>query len=400
MGHLPIDGPDGSLAQLPSLGVRRTIFVHMNNTNPILLEDSPGAAHRGGQRHGGGHGRSRGPGVGVTTTMTGTTGTTETAGTTGTGADGFVEALRAHSRRYHDQHPFHVRMNAGRLSRRQIQGWVANRFYYQENIPRKDAAILANCPDLEVRRRWIRRIVDHDGTAAGEGGIEAWLRLGEAAGLTREEVRDHRHLVPGVRFAVDAYVNFARTRPWVEAVASSLTELFAPDLMAERLAAFERWYPLDRPRGPRLLPRPPRAGSPRLRARPGGGHRALPVRRLPGARDRRAVVQVRRPVEPDGRHRPGLPGVTAMDPTTTGTRSRPGVEVAASDRPRLARHVRLTFSRTRQRYVLQHPETVVVLNGSGADILELCDGRRTVAEIVAELGARYRPSPTTRCGSS
>ena len=114
--------------------------------------------------------------------MTTTTGTT---GITRTGVDDFVETLRAHSRRYHDQHPFHVRMNTGRLSRRQIQGWVANRFYYQENIPRKDAAILANCPDLEARRRWIRRIVDHDGTTAGEGGIEAWLRLGEAAGLTR-----------------------------------------------------------------------------------------------------------------------------------------------------------------------------------------------------------------------
>jgi pyrroloquinoline-quinone synthase len=98
-----------------------------------------------------------------------------------------------------------------------------------------------------VRRRWIRRILDHDGTTSGEGGIEAWLRLGEAVGLTREEVRDQRHLVPGVRFAVDAYVTFARTRPWVEAVASSLTELFAPDLMTERLAAFERFYPwIDR----------------------------------------------------------------------------------------------------------------------------------------------------------
>jgi pyrroloquinoline-quinone synthase len=164
-----------------------------------------------------------------------------------TGTESFVEALRAHSRRYHDQHPFHVRMNAGQLSRRQIQGWVANRFYYQENIPRKDAAILANCPDPEVRRRWVRRILDHDGTRSGEGGIEAWLRLGEAVGLTRAEVRDERHVVPGVRFAVDAYVTFARTRPWVEAVASSLTELFAPDLMSERLAAFERFYPwIDR----------------------------------------------------------------------------------------------------------------------------------------------------------
>ncbi|HKH10038.1 MAG TPA: pyrroloquinoline-quinone synthase PqqC [Rubrobacter sp.] len=163
--------------------------------------------------------------------------------------DAFVGALRAQSQSYHSRHPFHARMNEGRLSRRQIQGWVANRFYYQENIPRKDAAILANCPDREVRRRWIRRIHDHDGTAEGEGGIEAWLLLGEAAGLTREEMWDERHVVPGVRFAVDAYVNFARTRPWVDAVASSLTELFAPDLMAERLAAFERYYTWIDPAG-------------------------------------------------------------------------------------------------------------------------------------------------------
>ena len=163
--------------------------------------------------------------------------------------ESFIGALRAQSQSYHSRHPFHEMMNEGRLSRRQIQGWVANRFYYQENIPRKDAAILSNCPDREVRRRWIRRIHDHDGTADGEGGIEAWLRLGEAAGLTREALWDERHVVPGVRFAVDAYVNFARTRPWVEAVASSLTELFAPDLMAERLAAFERLYTWIDPAG-------------------------------------------------------------------------------------------------------------------------------------------------------
>jgi pyrroloquinoline-quinone synthase len=166
----------------------------------------------------------------MSTTMT----TTET--------ERFVAALRAHSQRYHSLHPFHGKMNEGRLSRRQIQGWVANRFYYQENIPRKDAAILANCPDRDVRRHWVLRILDHDGAAGSEGGIEAWLRLADAVGLTRAEVRDERHVVPGVRFAVDAYVTFARTRPWVEAVASSLTELFSPDLMAERLAAFERFY--------------------------------------------------------------------------------------------------------------------------------------------------------------
>ena len=163
--------------------------------------------------------------------------------------EGFIGALRAQSQRYHSRHPFHATMNEGGLGRGQIQGWVANRFYYQENIPRKDAAILANCPDRGVRRRWIRRIHDHDGTSDGEGGIEAWLRLGEAAGLTREEMLDGRHVVPGVRFAVDAYVTFARTRPWVEAVASSLTELFAPDLMSERLAAFERYYTWIDPAG-------------------------------------------------------------------------------------------------------------------------------------------------------
>ncbi len=174
---------------------------------------------------------------------------TETTDTTDTATDGFVAALRAQSRRYHDQHPFHRRMNEGGLGREHIRCWVANRFAYQTAIPRKDAAILANCPDREVRRRWIHRIHDHDGTADGEGGIEAWLRLGEAVGLTRREMEDERHVVPGVRFAVDAYVTFARTRPWVEAVASSLTELFAPDLMAERLAAFERHYTWIDPQG-------------------------------------------------------------------------------------------------------------------------------------------------------
>ncbi|MER6125566.1 pyrroloquinoline-quinone synthase PqqC [Streptomyces sp. NPDC001795] len=162
---------------------------------------------------------------------------------TATETESFVAALRAQSRHYHDRHPFHRTMNEGGLSRRRLQAWAANRFYYQKNLPLKDAAILANCPHREVRRRWVRRIIDHDGTAEGEGGIEAWLRLGEAMGLTRAEMQDERHVVPGVRFAVDAYVTFARTRPWTEAVASSLTELFAPDLMAERLAAFERHYP-------------------------------------------------------------------------------------------------------------------------------------------------------------
>jgi pyrroloquinoline-quinone synthase len=155
----------------------------------------------------------------------------------------FLENLRAiGARAYHDKHPFHVAMNEGRLSREALRGWVANRFYYQQNIPIKDAAILSNCPLREVRRAWIHRILDHDGIGENEGGIEAWLRLGEACGLSRDELTQDRLLQPGVRFAVDAYVNLARTQRWPIAIASSLTELFAPDLMDTRLAAFEKHY--------------------------------------------------------------------------------------------------------------------------------------------------------------
>jgi pyrroloquinoline-quinone synthase len=134
-------------------------------------------------------------------------------------------------------------MDAGRLSPGELQRWVANRFYYQACIPLKDAAILSNCPEVEVRRAWIGRIVDHDGTAPGTGGIESWLRLGEALGVPREELLSERHVLPAVRYAVDAYVNFARRRPWVEAVASSLTELFGPSAIRVRLAALEEHYP-------------------------------------------------------------------------------------------------------------------------------------------------------------
>jgi pyrroloquinoline-quinone synthase len=161
----------------------------------------------------------------------------------------FVARLRAQGSRYHNLHPFHVRMDAGKLTREELQRWVANRFYYQRCIPLKDAAILANCPDIDVRREWISRIVDHDGTGPGTGGIESWLRLGEALGVSREELESERHVLPGVRYAVDAYVNFARRKPWVEAVASSLTELFGPAAIKVRVAALEKHYPWIDPAG-------------------------------------------------------------------------------------------------------------------------------------------------------
>jgi pyrroloquinoline-quinone synthase len=140
-------------------------------------------------------------------------------------------------------------MDAGELSPEELQRWVANRFHYQKCIPLKDAAILSNCPEVEVRREWIKRIIDHDGTGEGTGGIESWLRLGEALGVSREELLSERRVLPAVRYAVDAYVSFARQKPWIEAVASSLTELFGPDAIRARLAALERHYPWIDPGG-------------------------------------------------------------------------------------------------------------------------------------------------------
>ena len=155
----------------------------------------------------------------------------------------FESRLRERGAAYHIHHPFNRMLNEGRATREQIRGWVANRYYYQIAIPVKDAAVLSNCPDRAMRREWIQRILDHDGHGDDAGGIEAWLRLGLAVGLALEEIDDLRHVVPGVRFAVDAYVNFARRAPWQEAMCSSLTELFAPKIHKERLASWPEHYP-------------------------------------------------------------------------------------------------------------------------------------------------------------
>ena len=158
-------------------------------------------------------------------------------------------ALLAHSDRYWHAHPFHLRMHQGELSEGDLRSWIANRWYYQKSLPQKDAAVVANCPLPDVRRRWTRRIVDQDGAAEGSGGNAEWLALARAAGMTEEEVRDERYVLPGVRFATDAYVQFARTRPWIEAVAASLTELFSGELMRGRISALREHYPFLDPAG-------------------------------------------------------------------------------------------------------------------------------------------------------
>jgi pyrroloquinoline-quinone synthase len=142
-------------------------------------------------------------------------------------------------KRYHIHHPFHISMNSGGCTPEQVKMWVANRFYYQEMIPRKDAAILMNCTDSTIRQEWIKRIQDHDEL----GGIEAWVSLGRSVGLTPDDLYSHRYLVPGVKFAVDAYLTFCKENSYQDAMASSLTELFAPEIHQKRLDNWPQHYP-------------------------------------------------------------------------------------------------------------------------------------------------------------
>lgn len=137
--------------------------------------------------------------------------------------------------RYHHLHPFHKLLHGGKLSKQQVQAWALNRYYYQVMIPIKDAHALTKLPTSELRREWRRRIIDHDGDREGTGGIERWLKLAEGVGLDRAYVESTEGLLPGTRFAVEAYVNFVRDKPILEGIASSLTEMFSPGIIADRV---------------------------------------------------------------------------------------------------------------------------------------------------------------------
>jgi pyrroloquinoline-quinone synthase len=159
-----------------------------------------------------------------------------------------LDELRAQFRavgeeRYHHQHPFHLMMHEGRLSRGQLQAWALNRYYYQSIIPIKDSIILSRGPDPVFRRAWRKRVVDHDGDATSEGGIKRWLKLAEATGLQADEVRAGKGILPATRFAVNEYLNIVRSRSLLEAVASSLTELFSRDLTSLRMEKLRQHYP-------------------------------------------------------------------------------------------------------------------------------------------------------------
>ncbi len=144
--------------------------------------------------------------------------------------------------RYHHLHPFHKLLHSGKLTKAQVQAWALNRYYYQAMIPIKDAYALVRLPTSELRREWRRRIIDHDGDGPGKGGIERWLKLAEGVGLDRAYVESTEGILPGTRFAVEAYVNFVRDRPILEGIASSLTEMFSPDIIADRVRGMLAGY--------------------------------------------------------------------------------------------------------------------------------------------------------------
>ncbi len=146
------------------------------------------------------------------------------------------------ARRYHNLHPFHRMLHGGKCSKGQVQAWALNRYYYQAMIPLKDASLIARCEDPAIRREWRSRLVDHDGAAEGDGGIARWLKLTGGLGLDPDYVISTRGILPGTRFAVDAYVRFVRERSLLEAIASSLTELFSPAIIGERVAGMLKSY--------------------------------------------------------------------------------------------------------------------------------------------------------------
>jgi coenzyme PQQ biosynthesis protein C len=146
------------------------------------------------------------------------------------------------ARRYHRLHPFHHLLHGGKCTKGQVQAWALNRYYYQATIPVKDASLIARCEDPALRRAWRRRLVDHDGEREGDGGIARWLKLTDGLGLDRQYVTSLAGLLPGTRFAVEAYVRFVREKTLLEAIASSLTELFSPQIIGERVEGMLKSY--------------------------------------------------------------------------------------------------------------------------------------------------------------
>ncbi len=271
--------------------------------------------------------------------------------------------------RYHHRHPFNLRMHAGRLSREEIQTWVRNRYYYQTRIPIKDGLILAKSRDPAFRREWVQRIHDHDGERPGEGGLALWLALAEAVGLERADVEGLRGVLPGVRAACDAYVEFVSSHDLLESVASSLTELFAGELMGRRIAAFEEHYRWVGPAGLDYF-------RSRTRIAPSDAEKGLAF-----------VREHARTQEDQERCAAALARKCEIL-----WQLLDAIE-AAHARPALVAHAELRRDPAGDATLAVLPERAVSLNPTGREVLALCDGERTAAEVAAELARRHAGAP-------
>lgn len=273
-------------------------------------------------------------------------------------------------RRYHDRHPFHVQMHAGELSREQLALWVANRYYYQTRIPIKDALILSKSEDAAFRRSWIRRIHDHDGERPGEGGLELWQRLGEAVGVSRAELTSFCYVLPAARSACDAYVSLVAEGSLLEAVASSLTETFAPELMQRRISAWTEHYAwVPREALDYFRTRVTRAQT--------DGREALAFV-LANAKSleeqRLAVAALVRKTEI----------LWALLDAVAGT----GPSFAGSV-VKLRSRTRLRFDRVRSTWMLMYPEGGLVLNQAAFEVATLCQQPITHAKLLTTLSLRF-----------
>ena len=302
------------------------------------------------------------------------------------------------ARRYHRLHPFHALLHGGNCTKGQVQAWALNRYYYQAMIPIKDATLIARCEDPALRREWRNRLVDHDGETAGEGGIARWLKLTEGLGLDRAYVVSLAGLLPATRFAVEAYVHFVRDKSLLEAVGSSLTELFSPQIIEERLDGMLRSY--DFVSADTLVyfsKRPPLARR--------DSEFALDyVKRHAGTPDAQQAVLRALEFKCDvlwamldalyhayvaPRHVP--PG--SFVPHDRVARREPAeltvTPIAADARPRLPRGVRLLHSEAQGGWVLLAPERIFKADAIACEIIKRCTGEATFEEIINDLVTAY-----------
>ncbi|MGH0029029.1 MAG: pyrroloquinoline-quinone synthase PqqC [Myxococcota bacterium] len=284
------------------------------------------------------------------------------------GEDAFEARLRAiGAEHYHHRHPFNLRMHEGTLRPEEIRTWVANRYYYQTRIPIKDGLILAKAQDPAFRRDWVQRIHDHDGLRQGEGGLSLWLALADAVGLDRARVESLEDVLPGVRRACDAYVELVETSDLLTSVASSLTELFAGDIMSVRIAAFEEHYPWVRTEGLHYF---------RTRTTQAPADAAFGLA---------YVKREARSAEDQDRC------AAALERKCQILWSLLDAVEAAHARPALSPHAVPRLDDDEPMIVLS--ERAVKLGGSGREIVRLCDGTRTSLEVVDALADRHPDEP-------